>query len=281
MAITLYMDTAKDSMVELYGAYGKRATRTGVAHDLPETGSKTDVLWNVIGAVKAQVGTTWPGLNDLFLVSVKVFGTSQASAAIQCIYDGFNGVASGYFIEAGATMSSYATNMLPGRTGAMAKRLFKVEFTPSGGSCHRIPPDLLTIQMLRPIRKVSTTIIRSGTLDDLELQGVLGQVGWVNDAPWMGQPIGAWLTTHAAANVSKYQGYYTKRLEAISQGNDLWRYFGTMQSSITGRRAVDDNTQDLIDSMNMSPYMYGIDTANGLIMVSPYETRNYPSMFGF
>ena len=265
-------------MVEIFGNSAESAVRTGIVSGLPTTGNPEDALWAAMTATGMPItGTPYPNRTNCFLTRIQVFGISHEFAKVKLIYEPFQGVGTSLIIRIGATLSNYATNMLPGAT----RTALKVGFTPADSKLEKIPEDFLTINMLRPLRRVSVTQLRAGTLDVAEATTFSDFVGRVNNATWLGKPAGSWIVNNADATISKYGGYYQRTIEGMSQGNDLWRYFGVLRSHLTGKYAIDTNTQTAINTLRSNAYSYGVQTGNGVLAVDPYETTNFTTLFGF
>lgn len=284
MPATFVPDTVESSMVELFGNSAESAVRTGIVHGLPTTGNPEDVLWNAMTAAgMPATGTPYPGRSNCWLTRIQVFGMSHDVARVKLVYEAFQGVGTSLIIDIGSQMASYATNMHP-----KTKEAFAVDFIAQGDKAEDIPTDYVTMNILRPMRRVSVTQLRSGTLTPTEAISFGDNIGKTNDAAWLGKPIGAWLITAATASISRYGGYYQRRIEAMNQGSDLWSYYGILRSQMTGRfaggaKGSSDDLQPTIDNLKAMPYPVGVYAAQGLgvIRVDPYETTTYSPLFGF
>lgn len=278
MPATFIADTIEGSQVELFGQ-ATSAVRTGVVYGLPTTGDPEAALWAAMTATDMPAtGSLYPGLANCFLTRIQVFGVSADMARVKLIYEPFQGVVNTVLlINIDTTLSTFATNMMPG-----TKKPFKVNYTPSDSKLEKIPDDLLTIQMLRPMQRVSVMQLRGGTLDTMTAAAMADNVGKVNLGYWLGKPQGAWIISGAQASISRYGGYYQTRLEALRQGNDLWRYFGILRSQMTGKYAIDSVTESVINTLKGSAYSpMSFGTANGVGMIEPYEAIQFTPLFGF
>lgn len=285
MAATATLDHVDGSQVELSGNSAEYAVRIGHVEGLPTTGSPEDVLWAATNAAgMPATGELYPGRTNCFLTRIQVFGISADKANVRLIYEPFEGVGSSLVIDVSSSMSTYQTNMMPG-----TKELFSIDFVTATEGGQDIPVDYVTLGLLRPIRRIAVTQLVNGTLDIEQATGFAENVGKVNDATWCDKPKGAWLITGANATISRYGGYYQTRLEAISQGDDLWSYYSIMRSQITGRIAGgtpggDDDIQSTLDylkSLEYSTRTYFPAQGRGCFRVDPYETDDFNTIFGF
>lgn len=274
---TATLDVIEGSQAEYFGNVAERAVRMGIVEGLPTTGNPEDVLWAAMNATgMPATGTPYPGRSNCYLRSIQVFGQSHEIARVRLLYEPFEGTGTTLLIRIGASLTSYQTNKIPGTWLPL-----NVDYEPPDGTGEYIPMSMVTFNILRPLRRVSVMQMRAGTLDVTEAQEFSENVGKVNDAEWMGKESGAWLISNADATISKYNGYYQRTIEAMSQGSDIWRYGGILRSQTTGRYAWDDDISNRLQELRSYPYEFGSSFLNGCISLDPYETIPFTPLFGF
>lgn len=281
MPIEIILDTWDDSSLEVQGTF-RRHTRGGRAIGIPTTLDSVDALAYVtLAPGMPLLGSTHPSQPTMTLVGLRVYGISSDSARFQLIYETATGMTpSSYIIDVSSALSTFATNLMPG-----TRQAIKADFIPSGPNAangERLDFDFVTVNMLRPLRRISVTQLQQGDLTEQEAVSFSDNVGKVNDAVWMGKPSGSWIISGATASVSRYSGFFQKRIEAMSQGDDLWIYFGILRSQATGKYATDENTDSAINTLKALPYTAKtVSPGNGLVRVDPYDVIAFAPIFGF
>lgn len=292
MAANFIPHKVDGSSTEIFGNSAERAVVTGIVEGLPTTGNPEDVLWAAQSAVAAKgyiSGSLYPGRTNCYLRTVQVFGVSHEIANVRIQYEPFEGVGTSVLIEIASSLSTFTTNKQPG-----TQKPFVLSWVPSNTTKYPvgIPPDYVPINMLRPMRRVAVTQLRAGTMTIEAAQSYSESVGYVNQQHWMNKRPGAWIVSGASASISKYGGYIQRRIEAMTQGLDLWSHYGILRSSQTGRYAGGDagTADDLNDKMvelvslpyapKSCRYPAGNKTM-GVCRVDPYDWTNFNTIFGF
>jgi hypothetical protein len=308
LAITVQLDVTDGSQVEYLGTNPIRAIRAGRARGLPTDTSSMDpeaVLFAVTQAARTAAGAsgpddtpTYPGHSSLLLTRTLVSGISNTAqaASVKLVYEPFSGAAASSLIfDVGSSLSTFATNQMPG-----TRKLFAVGWSdspPTGDEedffANAVPVDYPVINMLRGCGRVSVTQLQVGTLDVTEAATFSSYVERVNDAEWMGRPKGSWIVSEAQAQISRYAGYYTKRISALRLGDDAWSYYTILRNALTGKyvgtpTAMQAN-QAALKALDYEPRSIrwpSIGTSpdanwDGIARIDPYLDTDFGTLFGF
>ena len=288
MPATFIPDIVAGSQVSISGNAAEAATRSGIIVGLPTTGNPEDVLWAALSAAgMPAMGSLYPNRVNCWLTRIEVAGISHDTASVKLVYEPFQGVGSVLIIDVGSTLSTFTTNMVPG-----TKQPIGCEWIPNDTKHKPIPMDYVATNMLRPLQRVSVTQLRQGTLDAAQAAAYADYVGRVNAVSWMNKDPGFWIINAANITVSKYGGYFQARIEALSQGDDCWSYYGILRNSQTGKfaggkKGSSDDLNTSIGSLLSLPYVprsvrYPSGSATkGVVRVDPYRTTNFTTLFGF
>jgi hypothetical protein len=234
---------------------------------------------------------------------ILVNGASHDAARVTLVYEPFAPlVASALYIRIAGSLQNYQTNQIPGQ-GKALKIEGSFRFTRDGQEKRvRIPEDYVTVNVFRPLIRVEITQVKQGTPATGALLEAAESVGMVNGAPWFNRPAGHWLVGENDVQISRYQGYHTRRAWVMAKGsyrtgttND-WSEYAVLRSQQTGRFAkVEDATWNAAKSR---PYGFGwiypsetewaatqpfpsnAAPIQGLIRAGMYPTINLEPFFG-
>ena len=212
------------------------------------------------------------GASSLIFRNLKATAVSGDTCRVQLVYDNNTGLQpSAYTIDSRSFEQSFQTDLLPGTRQPLRVDLW----TNPDDSSDKIPGDNVTFTFSRTMRVLSVSGLKYGNPPTTYEE----KVGYANDAPWRGKPIGYWRITEGGTNISKYSGYYTYKLSALTQNDQDWSSIGVLVNKLNGRKAK-IKPADLTTLLS-SPYSYGSSNVNGAIRVCPYQTTSFSSLFGF
>lgn len=228
-------------------------------------GSEGDVLFDAKAAIVDEVGATF-GNYWLQQITLESTGMDNAVALLRWGIDGFGGTPSTAVITESTLLTGRTVNYIPG-----IGKAFRI------ASVGGVPADVGTAEILLPHRLVQVNVLTAGELP--EDQGE--KVGKVNETEWRGLPKGYWLVSDHTTNVSKYTGYYSRRLAAVSRVVEDWSLRFFFRNPDGTYAQVLDATYTAVNALD---YAYGeiYDTAeSGISRHGPYPLTDFEEFFGF
>jgi hypothetical protein len=298
MAISIQLDNGPTSTLQASGNASKVLIRGGRIKGLsglagaPQSNAllKAMEALSAVGVTLYPIGSAHPDDSSMVLTGLVIKGLPSFDATdVLLRYEtptGFPGTALIYETDSSlqpAQRDKYPGSNLPIFIGWQGR-------ASAGGAeepvSQVIALDTAPFAYLRPIIRVSATLIRAGFLDDTTTQANADSIGVVNDKPWMGRPIGSWLMTDYKSTVSRYAGTYSVRASAIRKKGEDWRVLDVLRSRTTGKIATPDSTK--ISQTLALPYKYGkigvaeviyTPKTDGMICHGPYQTADFPSLW--
>lgn len=254
--------------------------------------TQSNALYKVIEVLAASgittfpTGSTYPDDDSIVLTNVLVQGLSGDAVDVRLRYETPTGFPTTALIfEVDASLQAVQRDKYPGTnlpiflgwTGRTSASGASQPISPA------IPPDTGPFSYLRPIIRLSATLVKAGIMDDTAAAGFAQTIGVVNDRPWMGRAKGSWLLSNYRAQSSRFAGTLSARLEAISKRGEDWRVLDVLRSRTTGKYAIPDSTKlalAIADTYKFGKIGSGYDPlVDAFIVHGPYEMDDFASIF--
>lgn len=105
-------------------------------------------------------------------------------------------------------------------------------------------------------------------------------VGNVNEGLWRGLDTGFWRINDGGVSLSRYAGWFSYRMSAITRNLIDWSDIGMLINRQTNRKVPISNSD--LDNLLSPPYSEGvIASVPGAARVGDYPTISFPPLFGF
>ena len=290
MAATLVLDTIADSALDRDIENPHRRVRTGIIKNIPVNTSTPDyaVLEKALAASgMPAMGDLMPGYSNMFLSHIRIIPAAYKTCRVLLTYEENTWpVATAYVLRDRSYLAQRQTEFLPG-----TKQVIEVAFkgtrtistvdengNPISAAVDEvIARDKVAMNLLLPMRQINATAIVFGDVPD-DIQDLIGKV---NNATWRGKDKGYWLITELETDVTRYKGYFTYSVTAMTKVNEDWSEYGVLVNHLTGRYAP--IKQSDVDDLVADPYSYGITAPadSGIVKVCPYEEADYNGILGF
>jgi hypothetical protein len=134
--------------------------------------------------------------------------------------------------------------------------------------------DYATIAHLHPTRAIQVSGLTYGT----PANGGETLFGHVNQGTWQGLPRGYWLVTEWSTDISKYAGYYTYSITALTRETIDWGEIATLRNEKTGKFIKLPSTVE--DNVGSAPYNNNLFLDEGATKVGPFPVANLTGIFG-
>jgi hypothetical protein len=212
----------------------------------------------------------------LYLKNIRAKAIGADMARVALTYDSVfsSETSSAYLIRTRSYLTTYETNMLPGTRVPIRIDLYA---DPDHGF-NVVPADNVTFRFQRPMRSIEVSGLKFGappTDDKYEKN-----IGYANAGPFRGLARGYWVLTDGGVDLSRYKGFYTWNLSALTRNTEDWSETGILRDSRTGK-FVNVLPADIAALLAL-PYDYGIiGKRNGIIRVGPYPVTDFATLFGF
>lgn len=280
--------TLEGASLELDGNATRRVA-TGVITDI-DTSNPALVLERAHEFMQQQghiLGQTYyTGSATLLLKRMRFDPLSGDAVRVTEVYDSETGISpAAYVITDRTYTTAYQTQRIPGtsevlRVGAVVTEQAEIPM-PTGFPKIRypkpvpIPPDNVTINMLRPMREIVVNALIAGSPGG----NVRDAVGCVNGDVWAGYPAGYWLLSQFASRYARYGGYRELTLCAISKIREPFDEHAILFNQKTGKYVPID--QNELAAALQEPYQFGVRRYNGFLIACPYPTVSFTPIFGF
>jgi len=276
MALTFIPDTVEGSEIDITSARPTK-TRGGLVTGI--NGDPATALDQILAACTAAgfaLGSTATfGGVTVYLHRIVARTFSDDSARVQLIYDSdFGGTSTAYIITFQGYEQAYQNNRLPGTRIP----LLVPKWTDPADANNSVQADLATATFSYPMRQVTVSGIKigsppaPGTYD--------GFIGYGNASTFLGLPVGYWKIVSGGSSISKYSGYYSYNLSAVTKNIEDWSQIFTLFNHKAQIYVTIAATNDA--SLKSPAYSNGIiASVPGGLRVGPYPLTNYFSLFGF
>lgn len=230
-------------------------------------GSEAEVAFDIRTAIIAATGYSLTGHDDYRLQGIIIdsVGPTDAEARLYWTKDLVFG------FEPDTAILTESTTLLTKVSQYIPQTRVKFEVPAAAPFL----VDTARISILMPHRVVTAQILSAG--DPGTDYGNL--VGWANKTAWRGLGVGYWLLAEHTTAISKYTGYYQKRISAITRVMEDWSEIAVLQTPDGHYYDVPSGTW----TATIAPaYSFGvIYSAAGIARWGPYPVTEFSTIFGF
>lgn len=276
MPAVVNWDTIQDSEIDLQltttSRFVRGATVTGI--DVTAT-SDQEALFKIITALGVTLGQPLSATRTNYILQrIVARGFTGDGGRVQAVYEtpNFGGLPpSAWLVRRRGYATQASTKFLLWNPGTP---LTIPQITISG---RIIPADTPAQNVFVPMRAVNLSALIYGALP----ASITDYTCYANDATWQGLPRGYWLLSEYGYDVSRYAGYYTASVTALSRVLKDWSEWSMLIDKHTGNAAAVPGA----DLTALAGYTYnpGIDAgaSGGVIRAQHYPVTSYSSIFGF